>query len=635
MLKKSRPLFCLLAFCLFSALNAAAAEKPVPESWKTEWNSPSASMRPLQIIHGGVVHYDTPEKMAYFKDQCGLGGIVCNVGPKDYLYNEDDWTRFVDAVKSARQLGLRVWIYDEDGYPSPEAGGVVLRGHPELESIALVYDPERTEEPIYTRPAYEFTHASNNYAAARRYPNPLHSEMTKRFLEVTHKQYRDRLGKELFEQVEAFFTDEPSLNAVNIGQIPEESRKNVRVDDPLDPNLKLLPMIAWNDDLPKLYKEKYGEDLMPLRKSLFEGDTDKDKQVRQNYWRLVGELNRDRFYGGIQDWCRENGSSVPTPQNPNVPFRIASSGHTLHEEPTHAHVPLDGNKIDVLMKMDVPGMDMLNSDPKAVVWGAWRAAAFPWSAAFWTNRRLVMTEISDFSQQMGGQGEASLDAIRATASWQAAWGVTEFTLYYGIKGRGEAVHKQYCDYVGRLNAVLRDANMVPEAVLYYPIEELQAEYMPQTKPLDLQKMSPRTRQLVNDFEQAGRELVESQIPFVLSDTTTFSEEPFGKHGYRGIVTKPSDVKKIQETKIAKIEPKSTWVVLGRFERDSRNIFLLLNTDDKPYSGKLRVPVEKRQTWSAMNPENGDLTELTTENENENDTISVQLAPRQTLIFVGK
>jgi len=613
-------LLTILCFCCSAVYGASA----VPQSWKGEWDSPSAANRPLQIIHGGVVHYDTPEKMSYFKDQCGLGGIVCNVGSKDYLYNEDEWKLFVSAVKSAREIGLRVWIYDEDGYPSPEAGGVVLRGHPHLEVLSLIYDAERKDEPFYTRPAYEFTHASNNYAAGRRYPNPLHPEMTPRFLEVTHAQYRDRLGLELFSQVEAFFTDEPSLNAVNIGQIPEEVRVRVRIDDPLDPDLKPLPMVVWCDDLPQRYQEKYGEDLMPHRKSLFFGDSEQDKAVRKNFWSLVTELNRDRFYGKIQEWCQENGSLVPTPKNPDVPLRIASSGHTLHEEPTHAHVPLDGNKMEVLMKMDVPGLDMLNSDPKAVVYGAWRAAAFPASAAYWTDRRLVMTEISDFSQQMGGQGEVDLETMYAAASWQAALGVTEFTLYYGIKGRGEAVHKQYCEYVGRLNAVLRNAEMVPEAVLYYPISELQEEYVPQADPLDFQKMSPRTKQLVSDFEGVGTFLVKNQIPFVVSDKRlTTGDKPFIETG--------DDAKKLASGNVAKISPKSEWIILGRFQRDSRDIYLLLNTDENSYEGALTLPTGKARKWCQMNPVDGSITETAA----PNGTISFRLEPKQTLIFVGE
>ena len=619
-----------IVLLLFSTVRLFAAEPLIPQSWLDDWNDPPAQMRPLQIIHGGVVNYDTAEKMAYFKDKCGLGGIVCNVGPNNYLRNEDEWNRFVKAVKYATEIGLRIWIYDEDGYPSPEAGGVVLDGHPELECLALVYDAKNTGEPFAIRPAYEFTHASNNYAASRRYPNQLDPEATNRFLTVTHEQYRKRLGNELFAKIEAFFTDEPSLNAVNIGQIPESSRVNVRVDDPLDSTLKPLPMVPWCNDLPQLYRDEYGEDLLPLRTSLFIGDAEADKTVRGNFWKLVGKLDRDRYYGRIQQWCQSYGSSFPTLDDPTLPLRIASSGHTLHEEGTHAHVPLDGNKLDVLKMMDVPGLDMLNSEPRAVFWGAWRAAAFPASAAHWKNRRLIMSEVSDFSQQMEGPGPVDLQTMQAACSWQAAWGVTEFTLYYSITGkdyekvgRGEESHKKFCEFIGRLNSVLRKATPVRNVALYYPISELQKEYLPMAEPLDLQKMSEKTLTLVRDFEKTGDLLMTKQIPFVITDDS-FNVE--------NLVSKPEDVHTKLKMDMPRIEPQNEWIVLGRFQRNERDIFLLLNTDpEKVYEGKLSVPHDgENGTWAVLNPATGEIRKCDTTNSD----VPVRLEPKQTLLYVS-
>ena len=54
-----------------------------------------------------------------------------------------------------------------------------------------------------------------------------------------------------------------------------------------------------------------------------------------------------------------------------------------------------------------------------------------------------------------------------STSWQAAWGVTEFTLYYGLNDRPAKVQRAYGDYVGRLNAVLKPARRVGDVLLYY------------------------------------------------------------------------------------------------------------------------------------------------------------------------
>ena len=165
----------------------------------------SARIPTFAIVHGRDL--TDPKTVEYFRDQCGLGGLVVNVGGADYIRSDENWERFVTGVKNIKELGMRVWIYDEDGYPSLSAGGVVLEGRPDLWALELAYDPEH-DPPYYVRDCYEHTHSSNNVFKSRRYPNPLNPEATARFIDVTHKHYRAALG-ELYDYVEAFFTDEP------------------------------------------------------------------------------------------------------------------------------------------------------------------------------------------------------------------------------------------------------------------------------------------------------------------------------------------------------------------------------------------------------------------------------------------
>jgi dTDP-4-amino-4,6-dideoxygalactose transaminase len=89
-----------------------------------------------------------------------------------------------------------------------------------------------------------------------------------------------------------------------------------------------------------------------------------------------------------------------------------------------------------------------------------------------------MTEVSDFSQNMSKQGPASREQLTATAAWQAAMGVTEFTLYYNRAARPPADYRAYCNFVGRLNALLREANPQPSVLLYYPIYDVWGEFLP-------------------------------------------------------------------------------------------------------------------------------------------------------------
>ncbi len=549
---------------LIHAGSAAGQSPPsLPASWQEAWENPPPECRPLQIVHNVDLHgrrADGVEPilggseserliesgMKYYQGR-GLGGLVCNVPFHDYMTSEKNWQTLVAAVKACHELGMIVWIYDEKGYPSGGAGGLVLKEDSAHEALELAFDAE-SDAPFVVRPAYEYTHASNNYHAARRYINLLDDRAVDCFVAITHQQYWKWLEPYFGSTIQAMFTDEPSLIAVNIGQIPEDARKRVRVDDPIDPNFKLLRRVPWCRDLPDRYRERYGEDLMAGRRSLFTGNTPEDRRVRRQFWSLVADLVADRYFGTLERWCEQHG--------------IASSGHSLWEEAVLHHVPLEGNGLKILGRMHIPGLDLLSSNPESVVHSAWLTAAMPASAARLGGKRRVMTEVSDFSQKMSGQGPVGLAAMQATAAWQAAWDVTEFTLYYGIGDRSADDYRAYCQFVGRMNAVLKRATPAPDVLLYYPIYDLWSEYVPTAERLTMDSQTPLARQLVDSFRRLGQALAHRQMPFTLIDHENLARAEVRDNGllsiggrdYRSIVL-PAGVEL----------PESAATVVARFD----------------------------------------------------------------------
>ena len=660
-----------LAISMIGHLNAAES---VPGNWLIEWQSPSATMRPLQIIHGRTL--PDVKSAEYYRKDCGLGGLVVNVGGPEYIRSPKNWSNFVLTVQNIEKAGLRFWVYDEEGYPSLAAGGVVLEGHPELVSKEMVYDAGANPE-FYVRDCYEFTHSCNNYFRARRYPNPLEPAAVERFLEVTHARYKKELGDRLYCRMEAFFTDEPSIMSVNLGLIPEENRKKVVTIDPLDPAKKNLQMIPWCSDMEERYRAKYGEELKPRLKSLFTGDSEADKAVRFRFWQLVTELNVNRFYGAIDRFCKA------TPTGP------VSSGHTLAEEGLTRHVALDGNKISTLKKLALPGLDVLNSDPLAHQYGGWKTAAFPCSAATLINQRRVMTEVSDHAQRNSGDKKpALLPLMEATAAWQAAWGVTEFTLYYQINVgtgdavRNEATHKKYCDFIGRLNSVLREATPNRALLLYYPIETLQSEFLPPVGVLQTATQSKKFQETVRSFDEIGLALCRAQIPFTIIDTESIlslSKEDLAK--FTGILyplhSAPSkevtgklekclgksndkfglfaetEKKITSAATIASVAdelagphlrtaPAGENLFCGTFERDGRTIYMIVNLGKDAYEGTATLAgvnhpvIKKDDKWSAMNPSDGTIAEVKPIESKAAGVFAlpVKLRPRETTLLVS-
>lgn len=642
-----------------AGVNSAAAGKVKSEpsfghgvKWWAAWSDPPVECRPLQILHGVPRGQATAAAMKKLKES-GLGGIVCNVDFKNYLVSEDHWDNLIRAVEACREVGLVVWIYDEEGYPSGAAGGLVLKRNPAFEALALTYDKSR-KEPFALRPAYEHTHASNNFYAARRYPNLIDGRAVQCFIETTHEAYWRRLKKHFGKTIQALFTDEPSLMAVNIGPLPENVRKNVRVIDRVDEKVKPLPSVPWAGDLPEKYRKRYGQDLVAVRRSLFEGNSEFDRHVRRRFWSLVSDLVAERYFGQLQEWAQAHG--------------VASSGHTLWEETPLHHVPLHGNALKALGRMDIPGLDMLNSDPDAVIYNGWLTAGLPASAAILNGRRKVMTEVSDFSQKMAGKGPASLEVMQAAAAWQAALGVTEFTLYYSHADRSADDYREYCDFVGRLNSVLREAKPVAKVLLYYPIYDLWAEYIPVAEKLTLQSQSKRMQQIHKSFLELGQRMVAGQISFAVVDHDLLdnaevrnSDLIIGPQRFKALVL-PTGVE-LPEQAAAKLKQfegaggrvfrakasqpeadfsklagvyesgalsvKSDRIIVGRFVRDERDILLVVNVASKPYTGA--VTAKNAAEWLVAELASGRLDKAKVV---EAGQISISLPPRGAVLLIG-
>ena len=101
---------------------------------------------PLKIVHGFDYPEDTPyeqirekikERLLSLKEK-GFGGIVTNVAFRDYLKSEHLWRVFDIVLEQAKENDMRVWLYDEDGYPSGGAGGLTIDENPDFEARAVV-----------------------------------------------------------------------------------------------------------------------------------------------------------------------------------------------------------------------------------------------------------------------------------------------------------------------------------------------------------------------------------------------------------------------------------------------------------------------------------------------------------------
>lgn len=487
--------------CLVASL--CRAGEPAPSRWEERVAEPPADTRILKIIHNWP---DAPaaqdQQRRRLRDQ-GFGGVVCNVSSDQYLESAAKWQAFTRAVTEAKRTGMAMWLYDERGYPSGNAGGLTLRDHPEWEARGLlVADTESRGGPVsvtsppgtlvlaraypapegvldlaqgidlagrvrdgqlaWEAPAgrwrvlvitegrlYEGTHAEGNLHARIPYPNLLQAEPTARFIELTYDAYATHLGTDLARYFEATFTDEPSLMSLFLRPMP----------------YRPLP---WAPGFPAEFARRRGQAWDPGRLPALVAEAGPGtSKTRWAYWQTVGELVAEHFFGQIQTRCRALG--------------VPSGGHLLAEEGLVGHVPLYGDFFGCLRRLDAPSMDCLTSVPGEVPWLVARLVS---SAAELEGRTLVMSETSDHGQVYRPAGDTrprrvvTEAEIRGTCNRLIVAGVNTITSYYSFSGLEDAALRRLNDWVGRCCAAMRGGHQVAEIALLYPVESLWIRFVP-------------------------------------------------------------------------------------------------------------------------------------------------------------
>ena len=267
----------------------------------------------------------------------------------DYLTPEF-FERAGHAVDAAVRLGMNWWLYDEGGWPSGQALGKVIEGHPELRAQRLVREKvesqgayvvpedalalvvEDSQRSVWLpgdtwNPARQDELAYLFRVTALAAPDLLNPEATRRFLELTHEGYRRAFGAQFGKAVRFTFTDEPGV-----------------------PNLAPPESIPWTPAMDELYRERFGRRLEESLPSLFAPPGHDmplaDARARVAFYDLWTARFRDAYFGEIRDWCRRNG--------------LASGGHLNGEDETVNAVRYGfGNALRQLRAMDVPGVDVI------------------------------------------------------------------------------------------------------------------------------------------------------------------------------------------------------------------------------------------------------------------------------------
>jgi len=485
-MKKSRLLTCALLgslLILAPSCNKTLLEGEIRsvEEIRTLFADPPSEFRsaPLWDWNEQITEEGIDFQMKEFK-KAGIGGVF--VHPRPGLLTEylsDDWFSLFDyTLKKAIELDMKVWIYDENSYPSGFAGGHVPAEMPDSyqhgtglklhvrESVDEL--PSDNLEVVLKRSGDEFVDVTNSlgdekgiaslyYFFEKIYPakspwyggfsyvDLLYKGVTEKFLELTMTRGYEKFSTDFGNTLPGIFTDEPNLESAMSGG----------------------HVIRWTPDLFDVFQERWGYDLRTNLPSLLE-ETGKWKKVRHDYYELILELFIDRWAKPWSRYCDEN--------------NLKWTGHYWEHgwpEPTHGF-----DEAAFYIWHQQPDVDMLgnrlDADGLGGQFGNDRAIRELRSAANQAGR------IRTLSETYGGGGwEMTFEEQKRLVDWQGVLGVNfvnQHLSYYSLNGvrkfdyppsfsYHEPWWEQYKimgDYIGRISMVTSAGQQLNQTLVLQP-----------------------------------------------------------------------------------------------------------------------------------------------------------------------
>lgn len=424
------------------------------------------------------------------------GIYECIAHPRKGLsveYLSDTWFERIGVIlDEAKRLHMKIWIYDEQDWPSGYAGGRVYRENPsyaaqclsmekifpvmgkpievkdvpgkKLVRVIAAWRNEKfydiTNEPNWTSQTLSwevFVLRSEICGHCPAYSDQPYIDLLNRdavatFIRLTHAEYKKRFPEHWGSTIKGFFTDEPGFYQNYIYQTR---------------NLNTIP---WTDDLPRYFEEKCGYDLMLYIGALWDDMGDLSRKVRQDFYGIFTQMYNENFFKQIYDFCQADG--------------LMSIGHLHKEEHLYNTVQMEGNLLEDMRYLHIPGIDRIDRERPRIT------EKLGSSAMHLYDRERC------FSESYGCFGWGlTLQEMKAEADWQMVQGVNMMVPHAFFSSIADfrktesppslfyqnpywEHFEQYAHYIRRLSFALSAGSFASDILVYYPITSCYEHFTP-------------------------------------------------------------------------------------------------------------------------------------------------------------
>lgn len=435
--------------------------------------NPSAAFKPLPFwSFNDKLEETVLREQIREMHKAGLGGYFMHArGGLKTKYLGMEWMDCIKAcVDEGKKLGMNSWCYDENGWPSGFADGIVpsmgeafhvkwlvleeieehnseqINNYFRDSSVLGLYSLNKNKPSCTRLKPGEKVNSSDTCIVIRINSNPhyidiLNKDTVKAFIDITHEEYFKQLGEEFGSGIPGFFTDEPQFSR---GQIP------------------------WSHIMPDKFLERFGYDVLEHLPSLYIQCEGYEK-FRYHYWSLVSELYVTAFGKQIYDWCEEHNCKL--------------TGHVMSEDSLLTQMESTAGAMPFYEYMHIPGMDWLG-----------RAIDSP----------VIPKQVSSVAAQLGKKQvlsetfalcgwNVSFEELKWIAEWQYVNGVNLMCQHlegYTLRGFRKRdyppslfiqqswwnEYSHFNNYFARLGMLLSDGEPGVKVLLIHPIKSAWIAY---------------------------------------------------------------------------------------------------------------------------------------------------------------